>query len=190
MYVNSSKSNQSHLIISNQLDWSFGWVKLDLWTFITSAKSQICFSGFPCPGRRGNPRLMWSNMKPVCYVSAVSANARQKFPSDQSNTYTSALQSKNAVSSFYITRRVLSFSLGKFLKWLANDQSSSITKGSIYYIKHVYIQPFSMEVDWPEIWCLMEVSAMFYICRYCILLCGADIYQLTAISNLSLVCIC
>ena len=31
----------------------------------------------------------------------------------------------------------------------------------------MYIQPFSMEVDWPEIWCLMEVSTMFYICGYC-----------------------
>ena len=43
-----------------------------------------------------------------------------------------------------------------------------ITKGSIYYIKHMYIQPFSMEVDWPEIWHLMEVSTMFYNCTCCI----------------------
>ena len=40
----------------------------------------------------------------------------------------------------------------KFLKKLADDQWSSITKGSIYYIKHMNIQPFSMVVDWPEIW--------------------------------------
>ncbi len=32
----------------------------------------------------------------------------------------------------------------------------------------MYIQPFNMEVDWPEIWCLMEVSTMFYIYRYCL----------------------
>ena len=32
----------------------------------------------------------------------------------------------------------------------------------------MYIQSFSMEVDWPEIWCLMEVSTMFYICRCCV----------------------
>ncbi len=40
-----------------------------------------------------------------------------------------------------------SLCLGKFLKKLADDQCTSITKGSIYYIKHMYIQPFSMEVD-------------------------------------------
>ncbi len=60
------------------------------------------------------------------------------------------------------------FYLGRFLKKLADHQCSSITKGSIYHIKHTYIQLFSMEVDWPEIWRLMEVSAMFYICRYCV----------------------
>ena len=42
------------------------------------------------------------------------------------------------------------FCLGKFLKKLADDQCISITKGRIYHIKHEYIQPFSMEVDWPE----------------------------------------
>ncbi len=46
----------------------------------------------------------------------------------------------------------------------------SITKGSIYYIKHkcVHVQCFSMEVDWLKIWCLMQVSTMFYTCTYCI----------------------
>ncbi len=60
------------------------------------------------------------------------------------------------------------FYLGRFLKKLADDQCSSITKGSVYHIKHIYIQPFTTVVDWPEIWCLMEVSTMFYICRYCV----------------------
>ncbi len=69
------------------------------------------------------------------------------------------------------------FCIGKFLKWLAGDESSSITKGSIYYIKHMYIQPFSMGVDWREIWHQMDVSTMFYICRYCVLLCGADLFN-------------
>ncbi len=32
----------------------------------------------------------------------------------------------------------------------------------------MYIQPFSMEVDSPEIGCLMDVSTMFYICTYCV----------------------
>ncbi len=59
--------------------------------------------------------------------------------------------------------------LGKLLKKLADDQCSSITKGSIYHIKHRYIQPFSMEVDLPEIWSLMEVSTMFYTCTYCVI---------------------
>ena len=50
---------------------------------------------------------------------------------------------------------------------IADDQSSSIAKESIYYIKHMYIQPFSMEVDWQEKHS-MDVSTMFYICRYCV----------------------
>ncbi len=60
------------------------------------------------------------------------------------------------------------FYLGRFLKKLADDQCSSIAKGSIYHITHMYIHPFTTVVDWPEIECLMEVSTMFYICRYCI----------------------
>ena len=58
------------------------------------------------------------------------------------------------------------FSLERFLKKLADDQYSSITKGSIYHI--LYIQPFTTIVDWAEIWRLMEVSTMFYICRNCV----------------------
>ena len=46
---------------------------------------------------------------------------------------------------------------------LADDKRSSITKDSIYHIKHMYIQPFTTVVDWPEIGCLMEVSTLFYI---------------------------
>ncbi len=52
------------------------------------------------------------------------------------------------------------FYLGKFLKKLV-DQCSSITKDSIYHIKHMSIQPFTMGVNWPEIVYLMEVSIMF-----------------------------
>ncbi len=32
----------------------------------------------------------------------------------------------------------------------------------------MYIQPFTTLVDWPEMGCLMEVSIMFRICRYCV----------------------
>ncbi len=43
------------------------------------------------------------------------------------------------------------------------------TKGSyLPYETHISIQPFTMGVDWSDIWCLMEVSTMFYICRYCV----------------------
>ncbi len=61
------------------------------------------------------------------------------------------------------------FWLGNFLKKLGDGQCSSIITGSIYLnTKHMYIQPFSMEVDWPEIWCIMEVSTTFSCCMYCI----------------------
>ena len=39
-------------------------------------------------------------------------------------------------------------------------------EGSIYHIKHMSIQPFTMGVDQHEIGCLMEVSVMFDICTY------------------------
>ena len=51
---------------------------------------------------------------------------------------------------------------------LAVDQCSSIIKGSIYHTKQISIHLFIMGVDWPEIRCLMEVSVMFDICKYCI----------------------
>ena len=60
------------------------------------------------------------------------------------------------------------FYLERFLKKLADNQSSSITKGSINHINHMYIHPFTTVVVWPEIGCLMEVSIMFYACRYCV----------------------
>ena len=88
----------------------------------------------------------------------------------------SAPQSKNAVSAFYITRRVLSSVSEKFLKWLADDQSSFITKGSIYYVKHVYLQPFCMEVDWQEIWHQMDICFIFVDTAF--LLYGADMVGL------------
>ncbi len=39
------------------------------------------------------------------------------------------------------------FCLGKFMKKLTDDQCSLLTKGSIYYIKYIYMQPFSMKVE-------------------------------------------
>ncbi len=69
--------------------------------------------------------------------------------------FISAPKSRNVVShiSAFLDHMHSTFCcIGIFLKWLADDQSSSITKGSFCYIKHMYIhvQPFSMEVDWWE----------------------------------------
>ncbi len=49
------------------------------------------------------------------------------------------LREKNAVSAFQISCKLLFFYLGRFMKKLADDQYSSVTKGStsIYYIKYV-----------------------------------------------------
>ncbi len=60
------------------------------------------------------------------------------------------------------------FYLERFLKKLSDDQCSLIPKGSIYHIKHISIQYFTTEVNWPKISCLMEVSTMFDICTYCV----------------------
>ncbi len=63
------------------------------------------------------------------------------------------------------------FYLERFLKKLVDDQYSSITKGSIYYSKHMYIQPFSMEVDWwtngikwMYVLCFIFVDTAFLLC--------------------------
>ncbi len=42
------------------------------------------------------------------------------------------------------------FCLGKFLKKLANDQCSVITKGRIYNIKHNYVQNNLLAWKWIE----------------------------------------
>ena len=75
---------------------------------------------------------------------------------------------KNTVSANSNFMHNTSFYLERFQEKLADDQCSSITEGSIYHVSHVYIQPFTTVVDWPEIVCLMEVSIMFNICRYCV----------------------
>ena len=53
------------------------------------------------------------------------------------------------------------FCLGKILKKLADDQWSFKNKRTIYYIKHTCIQPFSMEVGWPEI--PMVKRSIYYV---------------------------
>ncbi len=56
------------------------------------------------------------------------------------------------------------FYLGRFLKKVADDHCSSITKGSIYHIKHVHTTFYNGS---GQTWnCFMEVSFMFDICSY------------------------
>ncbi len=88
-------------------------------------------------------------------------------------------QSKTAVSAFYIIR--IFFCLGKFLNWIADDQPSSITKGSVFYmyIKHLYIQPFSMELVWKWIDKKLDIIWM-HLLRFIFVdtafsLCGAEL---------------
>ncbi len=68
----------------------------------------------------------------------------------------SAPLSKNAVSAFRFHANYF------LLTWKIPLKVSSI------HIKHMYIQPFTTIVDWPEVGCLMEVSTILYICRYCV----------------------
>ncbi len=91
--------------------------------------------------------------------------------------------SKNAVTAFQITCKLL-FYLERFLKKLADDQRSSVTKRSIYYMKHMCIQPLSLEVDWPDIWCLIEVSTVCFIFAHTAFLLGmADLHPNSKTTN-------
>ncbi len=63
----------------------------------------------------------------------------------------------------------------RFLKNLADDQSSFTTEGSIYQIKrNMPIQQFAMGVDWRFIGRLMEVSYIFDFTHTAFLLCKAE----------------
>ncbi len=93
------------------------------------------------------------NFEWVCYFFEpfISLNSHGKLPMTNCVGVTSAPPSKNAVSAFQISCKILSFDLEdswrnfiqtiffyleNVLKKLAGDQCSSITKGSIYHIKH------------------------------------------------------
>ncbi len=58
--------------------------------------------------------------------------------------------------------------LRRFLKKIADDQCSSITK-AVSTISNIcpYVL-FNMGVDWSEIGLFMEVSIMLNICTYCV----------------------
>ena len=92
------------------------------------------------------------------------------------------------VKTQYLAYKTTFFYLGRYLKKLADNQSdqcSSLTKRSIYYIKRIHIYnllPHTV-VDWPEIWCLMKVSTMFYICRYCVFTWDGSIAALNVVTQ-------
>ncbi len=62
------------------------------------------------------------------------------------------------------------FCLWKFMQWSADDQFSFITKGSIYYVKHMYIQ---------HLWKWIDIKRMYLLCFKFVdtafLLCGAEL---------------
>ena len=77
----------------------------------------------------------------------------------------SDLQSKNAVC-IYISDYIQNtfFYLGRFLKKLADNQCSPITKGSIYLIKHTSIKPFTMGKDLVEIRYNLRIGILGICC--------------------------
>ncbi len=93
----------------------------------------------------------------------------------------SAPSSKNAVSAFQLSSKLLSFTLKD--SW-RNQQ----TINALPHLKTVStipnIQPFTTAVDWPEIGCLMEISTMFYIRRYCIFTWGGRMWPFDALTKL------
>ncbi len=60
-----------------------------------------------------------------------------------------APKTKNAVCALSSHAKYFLLSW-KIPEKLADDKCSSITKGSIYHIKRMYIQSLSIEVNWPE----------------------------------------
>ncbi len=101
----------------------------------------------------------WNRFKSTC-ISARLCTCMCKFSKYLLHLLTVIVRkpaplSKYTVSAFQISCKLLSFTFNwnTFKKW-AEDQCSSRTKGSIYYIK-LHIQPFTTVVDWPEIYCVL-----------------------------------
>ena len=93
------------------------------------------------------------------------------------NVVSVPLLSKNSVSAFQISCKLLCFTLKDSRRKNIHDQSSFITKGSIYHIKHMYIQHFPI-VDGTEIGCFYgRIYYVLYLqnCRYSVLLGTADL---------------
>ena len=104
-------------------------------------------------------------------------------PAHAESSWPAAPQSKNAVCAVQIDLQATSFSHTEILQKWADSQFSFITKGSIYYIKHLQIQLLSMVVDWSESVCLMEVCAMamLYKYTYCLFTLYSSMFHLTAV---------
>ena len=94
----------------------------------------------------------------VCKYIPQTSSTTQSFSWSMINTASPSKKRSICISDFMQTAF---FYLGRFLKKLADDQCSSITKGSICHISHMYIQPFATAEDWPEIRCLREYLLCF-----------------------------
>ena len=82
--------------------------------------------------------------------------------------YNTAPPSKNTVYASQISCKLLSFYLERFLKKLADDQCSSITKGSIYHIKHNVHTTFSYSSGLTRNW---VINGSIYYILYLQILC-------------------
>ncbi len=75
------------------------------------------------------------------------------------------------------------FYLERFMKKLADDQCSSITKGSIYHIKPMYIQPFTTVMDDQKLHVEWKYLLFFIFADTAFLLGTADICHLKLTSQ-------
>ncbi len=80
--------------------------------------------------------ILSSSARVVCWINNIAQYAPISAP-----------QTKNAIWAFQITMQSTFFYPGRFLKNLADNQESSLTKGCIYHTKHMSIEPFTMRVD-------------------------------------------
>ena len=86
-----------------------------------------------------------------CPKNSISIEAEEFLLQDRLRTYYRVLPRK--VKTQYVHCRLFastSFSLGEILQ-KSDDQFSFITKGSIYYITHVWLKLFNLRVHWSEI---------------------------------------
>ena len=86
--------------------------------------------------------------------------------------FMSAPLSKNAVFAFQISCELLH--LARFMEKLVDGQSSSLTKGSVYHIKRVYIQPFTTQkfnVSWKYLVSFIFADTAFLLKVHSFIVC-------------------